>query len=215
MINLLPYEIIENILKCTIENNSPILSYRLKFVNSVFKDIIEKYDGILPQNICDSDNNKYNLLKYANIETFEWFLNKKYNLVHKDISTLILCDRPDVLYLLLEYERYKNVLFNRFYLTDSNIVEEFNIFHFGKCNRSYLLLACECDNLNIVKFLLESDNKNVYYLQINGAVDTCLKNKNLKIINYIYNNYKYKIYDKNIDRITELKKQLFKQINIK
>ena len=206
MINLLPYEIIENILKYTIVNNSPILSYRLKFVDSVFNDIIQNYDGVLPQNICDIDNDKYLLLKYSNIITLRWFLNKKYNLIHRDISTLILCDRPDVLYLLLEYERYKNVLFNRFYLTDSNIVEEFNIFHFGKCNRSYLLLACECNNLNIVKFLLESDNKNVYYLQINGAVDTCLKNKNLKIINYIYNNYKYKIYDKNIERIIEFKK---------
>ena len=215
MINLLPYEIIEHIFKCTININSPILSYRLKFINRDFNNIIVNYDGILPQNICDSENDKYLLLKNANIKTFEWFLNKKYNLIHKDISTLILCDRPDILYLLLEYERYKNVLFNRFYLTDSNILEEFNIFRFGKCNRSYLLLSCECDNLNIVKFLLESDNRNIYYLQINGAVDTCLKNKNLKIINYIYNNYKYKIYDKNINRIIELKKQLFKQINIK
>lgn len=215
MINLLPYEIIENILKKTIVNNSPILSYRLKFVDSIFSGIIQNYDGKLPQNICDSDNDKYLLLKYANIETLEWFLNKKYDLVYRDISTLILCDRPDVLNLLLEYERYKNVLFNRFYLTDSNIVEEFNIFHFGRVNRSYLLLACECDNLNIVKFLLESDNRNIYYLQINGAIDICLKNKNLKIINYIYNNYKYKIYEKNIDRIIELKKQLFKRINIK
>ena len=215
MINLLPYEIIENILKYTIIKNSPILSYRLKFVNSVFNDIIINYHGILPQNICDSENDKYLLLKNANIKTLKWFLNKKYSLVHRDISTLILCDRPNVLYLLLEYERYKNVLFNRFYLTDSNIVEEFNIFHFGKVNRSYLLLACECNNLNIVKFLLESDNRNIYYLQINALIEYCLENKNLKIINYIYDNYKYKIYDKNIDRIIELKKQLFKQINIK
>jgi len=208
MINLLPYEIIENILKYAININSPILSYRLKFVDSVFNDIIQNYEGVLPQNICDSENNKYLLLKYSNIETFEWFLNKKYDLVYRDISTLILCDRPDVLYLLLEYERYKNVLFNRFYLTDSNIVEEFDIFHFGRVNRSYLLLACECDNLNIVKFLLESDNRNVYYLQINAAVEYCLKNKNLKIINYIYNNYKYKISTINYNRIIELKKTI-------
>ncbi len=78
MINLLPYEIIENILKCTININSPILSYRLKFVNSIFNNIIVNYDGVLPQNICDSENNKYLLLKNANIETLEWFFNKKY-----------------------------------------------------------------------------------------------------------------------------------------
>lgn len=204
MINLLPYEIIENILKYTININSPILSYRLKFVDSVFNDIIENYDGVLPQNICDSDNNKYLLLKYANIETFEWFLKKKYNLVYRDISTLILCDRPDVLNLLLEYEKYKNVLFNRFYLTDSNIIEELNIFHFGKVNRSYLLLACECDNLNIVKFLLESDNKNVYYLQINSAVEYCLKNKNLKILKYLFYKYINKISIINYNKIKNL-----------
>jgi len=208
MINLLPYEIIENILKYTININSPILSYRLKFVNSVFNDIITNYDGVLPQNICDSDNNKYLLLKNANIETYKWFLNKKYDLVYRDISILILCDRPDVLYLLLEYEKYKNVLFNRFYLTDSNIVEEFNILYFGKCNRSYLLLACECNNLNIVKFLLESDNRNVYYLQINAAVEYCLKNKNLKIINYLYNNYKYKINESNRNHILNLRNNI-------
>jgi hypothetical protein len=208
MINLLPYEIIENILKCTININSPILSYRLKFVNKDFNNIIVNYIGKLPQNICDSDNDKYYLLKNANIETLEWFLNKKYNLVYRDISRLILCDRPDVLYLLLEYEKYKNVLFNRFYLTDSNIVEEFNILGFGKCNRSYLLLACECSNLSIVKFLLESDSRNIYYLQINAAIEYCLKNKNLKIINYLYNNYKYKINEKNIDIILNLKKQI-------
>lgn len=204
MINLLPYEIIENILKYTININSPILSYRLKFVNKDFNDIIENYDGVLPQNICDSDNNKYLLLKNSNIKTLKWFLNKKYNLVHRDISTLILCDRPNILYLLLEYERYKNVLFNRFYLTDSNIVEEFNIFHFGKVNRSYLLLACECDNLNIVKFLLESDNKNVYYLQINAAVEYCLKNKNLKILKYLFYNYINKISIINYNKIKNL-----------
>lgn len=204
MINLLPYEIIENILKYTININSPILSYRLKFVNNIFNDIIENYDCVLPQNICDSDNNKYLLLKNSNIKTLKWFLNKKYNLVHRDISTLILCDRPNLLYLLLEYERYKNVLFNRFYLTDSNIVEEFNIFHFGKVNRSYLLLACECDNLNIVKFLLESDNKNVYYLQINAAVEYCLKNKNLKILKYLFYNYINKISIINYNKIKNL-----------
>jgi len=204
MINLLPYEIIKNILKYTIDINSPILSYRLKFVNKDFNDIIQNYDGVLPQNICDSENNKYLLLKNAKIKTLQWFLNKKYDLVHRDISTLILCDRPDVLYLLLEYEKYKNVLFNRFYLTDSNIVEEFNIFHFGKCNRSYLLLACECNNLNIVKFLLESDNRNVYYLQINAAVEYCLKNKNLKILKYLFYNYINKISTINYYKIINL-----------
>ena len=204
MINLLPYEIIENILKYTININSPILSYRLKFVNSVFNDIIINYDGVLPQNICDSENDKYLLLKNANIETFKWFLNKKYNLVHKDISTLILCDRPNILYLLLEYEKYKNVLFNRFYLTDSNIVEEFDIFQFGRVNRSYLLLACECNNLNIVKFLLESDNRSVYYLQINAAVEYCLKNKNLKILKYLFYNYINKISTINYNKIINL-----------
>ena len=68
MINLLPYIIIENILKYTININSPILSYRLKFVNSIFNTIIENYEGVLPKNICDSENDKYLLLKNSNIK---------------------------------------------------------------------------------------------------------------------------------------------------
>ena len=86
----------------------------------------------------------------------------------------------NILNLMIKYEKYNSILFNRFYLSDGNISEDFNIFHFGKCNRSYLLLACECDNLNIVKFLLENkvkSNKNViYFLQINAVVEYCLKN---------------------------------------
>ena len=74
-------------------------------------------------------------------------------------------------------------------------------------------ILSEGGDLNIVKFLLENkvkSNKNViYFLQINAVVDYCLKNKNLKILEYIYNNYKYKINQKNLEKI-----KIFKQINI-
>lgn len=213
MIDKLPYDIIKKILEYTISINSPLLSYRLKFVNRNFYDIIDKYDNKLPQNICDNNIDKYILLKDGNIEIFQWLFNKNYDIVYTDVSTMILCDRLDILNLMINYEKYNSILFNRFYLSDGNISEDLNIFHFGKCNRSYLLLACECDNLNIVKFLLENkvkSNKNViYFLQINAVVDYCLKNKNLKILEYIYNNYKYKINQKNLDKI-----KIFKQINI-
>jgi len=213
MIDKLPYDIIKKILEYTISINSPLLSYRLKFVNHNFYDIIDKYDNKLPQNICDNNIDKYILLKDGNIEIFQWLFKKNYDIVYTDVSTMILCDRLDILNLMINYEKYNSILFNRFYLSDGNISEDFDIFHFGKCNRSYLLLACECDNLNIVKFLLENkvkSNKNViYFLQINAVVDYCLKNKNLKILEYIYNNYKYKINQKNLEKI-----KIFKHINI-
>ncbi len=210
MIDKLPYDIIKKIIEYTITINSPLLSYRLKFINRNFYDIIENYDDKLPQNICDNDIDKYILIKDGDIKIFKWLFNKNYDIVYTDVSTMILCNRLDILNLMINYKNYSSLLFNRFYLSDCNIKEDFNIFNFGKCSRSYLLLACECDNLNIVKFLLENkikQNKNVvYFLQINAVVDYCIKNKNLKILEYIYNNYKYKINDKNIDKIKKIKK---------
>ena len=160
MIDLLPYEIIKKILEYTININSPILSYRLKFVNRNFKNIIDNYNNNNLSNICDSDTDKYLLLKNGNIETLKWLFKKNYNIVHKDVSTMILCDRLDILNLMINYKKYNDILFNRFYLSDCNIKEDFNIFNFGKVNRSYLLLACECNNLNIVRFLLEKGVNN-------------------------------------------------------
>lgn len=202
--NDIPYDILKNIYDFVYIDNSPIYNYRIRYVNNNFKNIVDNYNIKIPKNIPDNIVDKLQLFKYGKIKTLEWFLHKKYNIVYSDISTMIIYDRLDMLNLLLDYERYKNILFNRFYLTDCNISEDLNIFNIGKINRSYLLLACECDNLNIVKFLLESDNRHIYYLQINAAIEYCLKNKNLKIIEYLYNNYKYKIKDKNIDYIKNL-----------
>ena len=81
MIDKLPYDIIKKILEYTISINSPLLSYRLKFVNRNFYDIIDKYDNKLPQNIYDNDIDIYILLKDGNIIIFQWLFDKNYNIV--------------------------------------------------------------------------------------------------------------------------------------
>jgi hypothetical protein len=102
---------------------------------------------------------------------------------------------------MMDYGENEKILFNRFYLSDGNISENFSIFRFGIVNRSFLLLACECGDLEIVKFFLESPKKKIYILQVNAVLDISFINNSRHIIDYIYENYKYKINNKNIKKI--------------
>ena len=112
-----------------------------------------------------------------------------YNILYTDVSTMILCDRLDILNLMIKYEKYNSILFNRFYLSDGYSNEKFNIFNFGTINRSFLLLACEINNLEIVKFFLESSKSSVYIIQIGAAIDVCCEYHHLNIIEYFYKNH--------------------------
>ena len=90
-----------------------------------------------------------------------------------DVSHLINHGRIDVLQLSKKYKSNTDILFNRFYLSDGYSNERFNIFDLGIVSRSFLLLACEINNLEIVKFFLESPKSNIYIIQIGSAIDVC------------------------------------------
>ena len=155
-LNDMPYEVLYNIYSKVCQCNSPLLNYRIRFVNQSFRDIVNNYDGKVCRHINDSDLDKNLLYIRGNIEIYKWLYNHRVFIEYTDVFHLINNNRNDVLKLAEKYVNNKDVLFNRFYLSDGYSNEKFNIFNFGTINRSFLLLACEINNLEIVKFFLES-----------------------------------------------------------
>lgn len=196
----LPYEINKYIYDIVCLDNTPLLNYRMRFINREFKSIVDNHNGEICRDKIDTELDK--LISFGgNIRMFKWLFDHEIYMNYKDVSSLISCHRIDILKLMMDYGENEKILFNRFYLSDGNISENFSIFRFGIVNRSFLLLACECGDLEIVKFFLESPKKKIYILQVNAALDISFINNYRDIIDYIYENYKYKINNKNIKKI--------------
>ena len=185
-LNDMPYEVLYNIYSKVCQCNSPLLNYRIQFVNQSFKDIVNNYEGRVCRHIKDSDIDKNILYTQGNIEIYKWLYNHRIFIEYSDVFHLINNNRTDVLELAKNYNSNMDILFNRFYLSDGYSNEKFNIFDLGIVSRSFLLLACECENLEIVKFFLEAPKKKIYMMQINAALDICLINNNDNIIKYLY-----------------------------
>lgn len=196
----LPCEINKYIYDIVCLDNTPLLNYRMRFINREFKSIVDNHNGEICRDKIDTELDK--LISFGgNIRMFKWLFDHEIYMNYKDVSSLISCHRIDILKLMMDYGENEKILFNRFYLSDGNISENFSIFRFGIVNRSFLLLACECGDLEIVKFFLESPKKKIYILQVNAALDISFINNSRHIIDYIYENYKYKINNKNIKKI--------------
>ena len=191
--NDMPYEIIKYIYDFVCLDNTPLFNYRMRFINKNLKNIVDNHTEKICRHIDDNVLDKNILFDKGNYKIYKWLFDHKIYMTYTDVSNLIVFNRIDILNLMMNYENNIKILFNRFYLTDCNIIENFNIFSFGNVNRSFLLLGCEFNNLDIVKFFLEKSNKNMYYIQLNAAIDICIEKNNKDIINYIYNNYKNKL----------------------
>ena len=197
----LPYEINKYIYEIACLDNTPLLNYRMRFINRNFKSIVDNHNGKICRHIDDNDLDKLISFDKGHIQMFKWLFDHKIYLNYKDVSCLISCHRIDILKSMMKYDNNEKILFNRFYLSDCNILENFSIFSFGNVNRSFLLLACECGNLEIVKFFLEAPKKKIYIMQINAALDICFINDRFDIIKYLYDNYKDKIIEKKLKKI--------------
>ena len=64
-LNDIPYEVLYNIYSKVCQCNSPLLNYRIQFVNRSFKDIVNNYNGRVCRHINDSDVDKNISLKRA------------------------------------------------------------------------------------------------------------------------------------------------------
>jgi len=185
-LNDLPLDIMKNIYEIACLDNTPLFNYRLRFVNKDFNKLSINYDGEICMDIDDTEEDKLILFKKGNVEMFKWLFDKKIIMKYTDISSLIVCHRIEILNLMMNYMNNEKILFNRFYLTDCNIMENFNIFNFGNVNRSFLLLACECGDLEICKFFIENKKYKMYNRQLHTASNICLDKGHYDIYKYIY-----------------------------
>jgi len=186
-LNDLPYELIKNIYEIASLDNTPLFNYRLRFVNKEFKNIVDNHDGTICRHLEDTDEDKLVFFNKGKIGMFKWLFDKKIIMKYTDVSSLIACHRIDILNLMMNYVNNEKILFNRFYLTDCNIIENFNIFKFGNVNRSFLLLSCECGDLEICKFFIDNKKYKMYNRQLHTAGNICLDKGHHDIYKYIYN----------------------------
>ena len=195
--NFLSYDIINIILKNVTIDNTPLLTYRLKYVNKSFYNFIcnEKYKTCKYLN--DKEEDLDILYKNGDIQIYNWLYYNNINITYKNVIGLIQYNRCDILKYSLKYKNNINIIFNRFYLTYNNndIHNIFNIFNNGK---SFLIYACENNSKDICDFFLNSyDENNKRYTCYDKEIELCIeyvsKNNNTNILKYLINNHLDKI----------------------
>ena len=195
--NVLPYEIYENILsnlKNNIYHNLTSLSkfYRLRIINKSFKKYIDNVNNLSYFKINNIDNIFNRLSRNGLVSNFKWLFNNNLYLSLDNINNLIVHYRYDILRLILEYNNLKDILFNRFNLFSVN--EKLDIISLTKSDNPLIICAMvfnkKNSNINIIKLLLDDDIKNNPYIhQIGSLFLTAIKYNNLVLIKYIVTYY--------------------------
>lgn len=185
----LPCDIINNILRKVTCDNTPLLTYRLKYVNRSFNKFIDKEEYEVCKYLLDTENNKEKLYKNGNISIYTWLYENGIFIKYIDIFGLIKHNRRDILDYSMKYNKNINIIFNRFYLTNLNT--KFNIFEIGYQGRSFFIYACELGKLDICKFFLNSyknngiDKYTCYNSQIEEGINTSLRYNNSDVYKYL------------------------------
>jgi len=189
-LNNLSDDILFKIIKNVSVDNPPLMTYCLKYLCKDFFNIINNNELEICQNKSDKDlMNK--LYKNGNIMVYNWLYQNNIKLKNIDVIYLIKNNRLDVLEESLKYKINTNVLFNRFYLTNTDEVinNNFTIFDLVKTNASFLLYSTECGYLEICKFFIDNPKYPMYRKQIPKMLDISCENDKLDITKYILNNH--------------------------
>ena len=189
-LNNLSDDILFKIIKNVSVDNPPLMTYCLKYLCKDFYNIINNNELEICQNKCDKDlMNK--LYKNGNIMVYNWLYQNNIKLKNIDVIYLIKNNRLDVLEESLKYKINTNVLFNRFYLTNTDEVINniFTIFDLVKTNASFLLYSTECGYLEICKFFIDNPKYKMYRKQIPKMLDISCEKDKLHITKYILKNH--------------------------
>ena len=181
----LPIEIIENIYNHVCKDNDAIFCYKLRSLNSAFLKVVNNYNKGF-SHVYFPDR----LFQIAQYPVFKWFFQNRLYFDYNDLIKLILYDRCDILKKSIEYKTNRNIMFTRKNVFDMRFYfTSFNIFNLQGVSTSLILYACECNRLDMVRFLLETDKGKCYSSQISNAVRVCVTKRAVEILNYLMCNY--------------------------
>lgn len=176
----------------------------LKGVNRFFKRYIEEKKGIWVhinknnylesyQNIdqssraiLDSRSSQINdlCLKKTPCHVFTWLMDNNIVLSLKNIQSLIIKNRVDVIHNGFHYQEFLKTIFNKFHLATSN-----DIFGLSQ-NTSPMITAVKHDRVEIVKLLLESSSYgNPFIDQIENIFIETIKYIHRETLSYLIINH--------------------------
>ena len=187
----LPIDLIKDIFSLVCLDNPPLLCYRMKYINKCFNSIVNNYTTGL-SNIKDTNDDRLVLYEYGNLDIYKWLYTNELYLTYEDVLGLILFKRIDVLKYSTRYIKNIDIIFNKFHVSQKYENTKFNIFDLNNINSSILLYACECNNLEAIKFLLKHGY--CYYSHIPNAIDICCNNKFINIVKYLFTYYIHEMY---------------------
>ena len=185
----IPNEIFNEIFK-NLKTLEPEKLYRLRRVNNNFKNKIDNLKENYDINYVENNIRMQNILNKLfwscnSISLFKWFFQNNIFLNENNMTNLIINKRLDILNECIKYNYLLDVIFKDSYnfldyFPSSKIVIE----------KSPLILAGQTDQLDIIKFLLNTKIfKNPFYHQIDILINECIKRRNIRIIKFIVTEY--------------------------
>ena len=204
MFTILPSELNEKILMIYKENENPIKFYRLSYINRSNNHIINNYEHLY--NDYDEKSYKkiddminYLCCKKTSIKLFRWLMNNDIFFTLNHINNLIINNRKDIIEFGIQYKKFYDILFNRFYLypTNDNNNNNNTIFDLSE-NNNPIITSSKNNNIIILDLLLKYIDKK----QINNIIltvfDICMKYYYKNLLIYLIHKYDY-IIDKKLD----------------
>ena len=91
----LPCDIINNILRKVTSDNTPLLTYRLKYVNRSFNKFIDKEEYEVCKYLLDTEYSKEKLYKNGNKSIYTWLYGNGIFIKYIDVFGLIKYNRRD------------------------------------------------------------------------------------------------------------------------
>lgn len=191
MINNLPTEIISKIIYNN--NFTPIEILKLKNI-SLFKDVIDDFKMLYKDySIHEEEEIKMNKICLSNIScnTFQWLYENNYCFSLGNIKNMIENNRYDLIEKGIEYNYFKKILYNRFYLFSTNDMINIDIAD----HQNPIMIAGVFNRINILDLLIKNNDKynNDYPMMEISLLDVSIKYDNKELLSYLILNYYDKI----------------------
>lgn len=207
MINNLPTEILTKIIYNN--NFTPIELLKLKSL-SLFRDIIGDFRGLYKDySIPEEENIKMNDVCLSNIspDTIQWLYDNNYCFSLGNIKNMINNNRYDIIERGIEYDYFKKILYNRFYLFSTNDMINIDITD----HQNPIMIAGVYNRIEILDLLIKNNHENktgIPMMEI-SLLDISIKYDNKELLSYLIINY----YDKIKEILPSKMKYIINRIN--